>query len=501
MRKLSAWRKSCFVVVLCTANGIGAQAQTITMLHSFYGPDGALPYAGMIQGVDGNLYGTTLNGGAKNVGTIFKISPSHTFTTLYSFCSLSACSDGSHPVAALVLGRNGNFYGTTWMGGAHGSGTVFKITPAGVLTTLYSFCSLDACADGNSPEAPLIQATNGNFYGTTFGGGASGGDSNNGTVFEITPTGSLTTLHRFCLQSGCPDGQYTYAGLLQATDGNLYGSTYLGGTSNHGTVYKITPAGVLTTLHSFCSEAGCADGTQPQAGLVQGTNGNFYGTASQGGISGGTCGSGFFGGCGTVFDLSPTGTLTTLYQFCSQSECTDGVHPVSGLVQGTDGNFYGTTPNAGAHGAGTVFTITPSGSFTNLFSFSCIHTGGGCPDGGTPYAGLMQATNGTFYGTTSVGGARPLATRAGTVFSLSVGLGQFVEATPGSGQVGSGIKILGTKLMGTTGVSFNGTPAVFKVVSTSLIAATVPTGATTGFITVATPGGTLTSNVAFRVVQ
>ncbi len=390
------------------------------------------------------------------------------FITLASFNG----TDGESPGAGLVQATNGDLYGTTFFGGASGAGAVFKITPSGTLTTLYSFCSQSACTDGQYTYAGLVQAANGDLYGTTPFGGASGA----GTVFRITLGGTLTTLYSFCSQSGCADGYEPIAGLVQAANGELYGTTYFGGASGAGTVFKITPSGTLTTLYSSFSDG------QNFAGLVQAANGDLYGTTYSGGAHGG----------GTVFKITPSGTLTTLYNFCSQSGCTDGEYSRAGLVQATNGDLYGTTANGGAHGYGTVFKITPSGTLTTLYSF-CSQSG--CADGALTIAGLIQATNGDLYGTTWDSGTSD----DGTVFSLSVGLGPFVETLPTSGKVGAAVKILGTNLTGATSVSFNGTGAVFEVVSSSEITTTVPTGATTGTVQVVTPNGTLSSNVPFRV--
>jgi uncharacterized repeat protein (TIGR03803 family) len=308
-----------------------------------------------------------------------------------------------------------------------------------------------------------------------------------GTVFKITPNGTLTTLYSFCSQSGCTDGYFPWGGLLQATNGDLYGTTYLGGSSPFcqgcGTLFRITPSGTLTTLYSFCTQSGCADGANPNAGLIEAINGDLYGTTSALGAYDG----------GTIFKITPSGTLTTLYSFCTQNGCADGANPsAAALVEATDGNFYGTTSAGGANGQGTVFKMTPSGALTTLYSF-CSQSG--CTDGATPYAGLVQDTNGTFYGTTYAGGANGV----GTVFSLSVGLGPFVETRPTSGAVGAAVEILGSDLTGATGVSFNGTAAAFTVASRYLITTTVPAGATTGKVRVVIPSRTLSSNVSFRV--
>ena len=234
---------------------------TLTTLHSFSGTDGANPSGALVQGTDGNYYGTTVSGGVPyNVGTIFKITPGGTLTTLHSFSG----TDGANPSGALVQGTDGNFYGITT------SGTVFEMTPSGLLTTLYTSLSLFG---GGS----LVQGTDGNFYGTSL----------RGTVFKITPSGVLTTLHTF----GGTDGNSPFGTLIQATDGNFYGTTELGGAYGDGTVFKITLSGVLTTLHNFVLND---EGGDPCEGLVQGTDGNLYGTTIVGGAN----------NLGTIFRLT-----------------------------------------------------------------------------------------------------------------------------------------------------------------------------------------------------
>jgi len=467
---------ACIVFLFCISAAIASPAQTFTTLHNFDGTDGAVPtFVSLVQGVDENFYGTTAEGGANNDGTVFKITPTGTLTTLHSFDS----TDGQLPYAGLIQAANRNFYGTTIGGGANGYGTVFKITPAGGLTTLYSFCAQTNCVDGRTPTGALALGTDGNFYGITGYGGTNCTTPpwvGCGTVFKITPAGKLTTLYSFCAQTNCTDGFYPGASLVQATDGNFYGTTGYGGTNSYGTVFKITPGGTLTTLHSF----DLTDGESPSAPLIQATDGNLYGTAYYGGAND-NC---IYGTCGTVFKITPGGTLTTLHSFDS----TDGANPEAPLVQATDGNFYGTTDFGGANGDGTIFQITPAGTVTTLHSFDST-------DGDIPDDGLVQATDGNFYGTANFGGTNG----DGTVFSLSTGLGPFVETQPSSGKVGAATIILGTNLTGTTSVSFNGTAATFTVVSSSEITTTVPTGATTGKVSVTTPTRTLKSNVAFRV--
>jgi len=399
MSKLSTWQTLFFLCVFTAATAVGSLAQNFSLLYSFGYGGPILPFGGLVQGNDGNLYGTTLHGtfgdycpDPYGCGTVFKITPSGTFTIVYSFCSQTNCADGADPIAGLVLASDGNFYGAT-------TGTVFKITPGGVLTTLYTLQG----SDGDNPRAPLLQASDGNFYGTTSEGGTSG----YGTIFKIAANGTFTTLHSF---NGA-DGAAANA-LIQASDGNLYGTTSAGGGGGAGTIFKITTGGMLTTLYTFCSQPGCTDGGSPGGGpfpveLVQASDGNFYGTTYSNGAHGG----------GTVFKFAPGGVLTTLYSFCAEANCTDGQSPV-GLLQASDGNFYGVTVFGGdiynptlacaSGGCGTIFKITPQGTLTTLYTFDGPNAG--------QANGLMQATNGNFYGTTNDGGADNL----GTVFSLAL---------------------------------------------------------------------------------
>ena len=421
MTKFGGWKNAYALLLVCAATVIGCPAQTFRVLKSFDDADGSSP-SGLVQATDGNFYGTTSQGGKNYLcpvggcGTVFKVAPGGKLTTLYSFCSQTNCADGGAPYAGLIQANNGYFYGTTLNGGANCSsseecGTIFEVTPRGKLITLYSFCSQTNCADGAVPYAGLMQAANGNFYGaTTYGGAYCVSSGGCGTIFEITPKGKFTTLYSFCPQSHCADGSLPTAALVQATDGNLYGTTNQGGANcvnsgGCGTVFAITPKGKLTTLHSFCSQTGCPDGYSPLAGVVQGTNGDFYGTTTAGGAN----------NEGTIFRLTPTGKFTTNYSFCSLSNCADGRSPLAPLVQATDGNFYGTTEGGGATNAGTIFEITPKGKLAKLHSF-CPH-GAPCSGGAFPTAGLVQAADGNFYGTTEIGGVHG---ENGTVFRLAV---------------------------------------------------------------------------------
>ena len=469
MTKLNGWKMGCALLAFCAATAMLSLAQdTLTTLVSFGGLNGSDPYMVLTQGADGNFYGTTQDGGANclfDCGTVFKMTPSGTLTTLYSFCSQTNCADGDVPIGALVQAANGDFFGTTSGGGTHGWGTVFKITPTGTLTTIYNFCTRQNCTDGKVPDSGLVQGRNGNFYGTTDEGGFGGG-----TVFEISPAGKLTTLHSF----DGTDGYEPFGALVLATNGNFYGETSIGGTTGDGTIFEITPGGYLTTLFSFDG----ANGSAPLGGLIQAANGAFYGVTTN--------------FPGTVFTITSGGKLTTLYNFCSLPGCTDGSQPYGPLAQGTDGNFYGTTSDFET-GNGTIFEITPGGSLTTLYTFCSLP---GCTDGAAPTVGMLQATNGMFYGTTSTGGSF----LDGTIFSLSTGLGQFVKTQPLSADEGATIGIFGQGFTRSSVVQFDGVQATsVKLYGADLLEAKVPPGALTGSVTVTTNGTTLTSNEMFRV--
>jgi uncharacterized repeat protein (TIGR03803 family) len=500
LRALDGWRLFFAAVLFCAAAGIASSAQTFTTVVTFNGTDGSGAYAAPVQGFDGNFYATTKGGGSDTngycpfsltgCGTVYEMTPGGALTTLYSFCNTNAeCTDGWSVDAGLVQASDGNFYGTAFAGGAGAAGTVFKMTTAGALTTLHSFDLSDGAGPGN-----LVKGLDGNFYGVTRTFGANNGY---GTVFKMTRAGTLTTLHTFDTTDGSQPNS-----VVQGNDGNLYGTTLAGGNLSCylvdppgcGTVFKLTPAGTLTTLYTFCPQANCADGSSP-GNLVQGADGNFYGTTVNGGNS--ACDSDGFIGCGTVFKITAAGAFTSLFSFCHQANCAtkgslDGAFPYA-LLQANDGNFYGVTQFGGnlkcdAGGCGTIFELTAAGTLKTLYAFQ------GTADGIEP-KDLMQATDGTFYGTTITGGSG-----YGTAFNLSLGLAPFVALSLDAGRVGQNGGILGQGFTGTTGVFLNGTPATFTVVSDTYIRATVPAGATSGYVTVDTPSGTITSNVAFRVI-
>jgi uncharacterized repeat protein (TIGR03803 family) len=473
-------RACCAVFVLCLASIAPSSAQTLSTLATFNVADGAEPNASLVQGTDGNFYGTTAIGGndscnpPNGCGTVFRITPGGTLTVLHRFCLQSGCPDGEILAGGLVLATDGNFYGATRAGGAHGGGTIFKITPQGKLTTLYSFCALPGCADGGGSSTTLIQASNGNFYGTAGDFGAFEG----GTIFKITAQGKLTTLYNFCAISSCVDGTDPVGALFRGTDGELYGTTYAGGAFGYGTVFKLSSAGQLTTLHSF----DFTDGANPTAALIQASNGKFYGSTEFGGTAINNCSN----GCGTLFSITSAGAFALI----DRLGWSNGAEPYSALIQATDGNLYGTT--AAGQGMGTAFDITPGGRITNLVVFCCSDR-----TGNFPFGGLVQSTNGTFYGTTAGDGL----TSNGTVYSLDAGLGPFITFVLSTGKVGSTAQILGQGLTSATSVTFNGVPASFAAVSDTNMTAVVPGGATSGKVVVTAPSGTLTSNVNFRITK
>ena len=360
------------VLVVAAYRGFDANAQTESTVYTLGSQpnDGSIPYGLLVQGSDGNFYGTTSTGGNTNLnggygdGTVFRVGSDGSYTNLYSFGS--SPTDGYNPQAGLVQGRDGNFYGTTVYGGTSancggGCGTVFRISPSGNYTNLYSFGSQPN--DGVSPQA-LVQGSDGNFYGTTLIGGAN--NCNCGTVFRISPSGNYSNLYTFSNQTESGANPTT---LVQGSDGNFYGTAQSAGTNALGTIFRISPSGNETDLYTFGNQPG--DGTTPFA-LVQGSDGNFYGTTEFGGTA-----TNCFEGCGTVFRISPSGSYSNLYSFGSQPN--DGGFPFGGLVQGSDGNFYGTTQSGGTSSFGAIFRISASGSETNLYAFGQLINDGEFP--------------------------------------------------------------------------------------------------------------------------
>lgn len=381
----------CGLALAFLAPAGGAGAGAYRLLHNFSGTgDGAQPWDTPIEYGAGNFYGTTLSGGANKWGTIFKITPGGTLTVLYSFCSKAGCADGQLPHAGLFADKAGNFYGTATYGGdANGQGVVFKLATDGKQTVLYSFTG--SPNDGQYPYGGVIMDKRGNLYGTTVGGGP----DNDGAVFKLAPDGSETVLHFFTNIAG--DGNSPMGSLVADKHGNLYGTTQLGGANDLGTVFKLTPGGRETIFHSFTGAPN--DGTEPSAGLIIDSQGNLYGSTWAGGAD----------NMGSVFRLAPDGSETILHSFAGPPG--DGRGPQGDLTMDKSGNLYGSTYEGGANGDGTLFQLAPDGSATVLYSFCQEQY---CADGGWPVSGPIPAKDGTVYGMTDAGGEY----LEGTVFKL-----------------------------------------------------------------------------------
>jgi uncharacterized repeat protein (TIGR03803 family) len=447
----------------------------LTTLYSFTGGnDGAWPCAALVQGKDGTFYGTTSEGGlgrdiSPGFGTVFKISTNGALTTLYAFGTATNANgqplDGQNPKAALVQGSDGYLYGTTEFGGSFGSvaaagGTVFRISTNGAFTSLYLFTGGN---DGFYPNG-LVQGSDGNFYGTTSGVNYG---ANYGTVFKISTNGELTTLHSFTVGN---NGLLNPSGLVQGSDGYIYGTTG-GGANGNGTVFRISANGAFASLYSF---TGGTNGGWPAGGLIQGSDGYFYGTTMFDNVGAGNVSS----GNGTVFKISSNGAFTSL---CSFTGINDGGGP-NGLVQGSDGSFYGTTSGGGTYGVGTVFRISSIGLLTTLYSFgSLTNAGGEALDGAGPCGVLVQGSDGFFYGTTENGGLYDYASQLGsysgdgTVFKISTdgvltNLHSFTGTNDGANPVAGLVQGRDGNFYGTTcfgGTNGNGT--AFKVTADGVL--------------------------------
>lgn len=370
------------------ATSISLAAQTLSTLHSFAGSDGSSPYAQLLQASDGNFYGTTAAGGANNNGTVFQLTPSGTLTTIHSFNKF-LLSDGNAPDGWLIQARDGNLYGTTAHGGVGRQGSIYRFTLDGTFRILASFIYQ---LDGSNTQAGLFQASNGSMYSTAPNGG--GGS---GTVYEFTAFGQLSGIYDFGIEGTSPVG-----GLVEASNGKLYGTTGGGGQYSCGTIFEITTGGSYTSLVDFGNHQ--TEGCFPFAGLTLGADGDLYGTTSEGGAP-----QGF--NAGIAFKMTPSGTFTILHVF----DITDGAAPLGALLLASDGNFYGTTETGGTHNSGTIFKMTPDGTVTSLYSF-CSQAG--CSDGEYPWAALIEGTDGNLYGTTEAGGSKG----DGTVFRLNTEL-------------------------------------------------------------------------------
>jgi uncharacterized repeat protein (TIGR03803 family) len=398
-------------LIAVMAATLPALAQTETILYNFCSltacADGDYPNDGPIMDAAGNLYGTSIYGGAYSDGAVYKLAPDGTETVLYSFGARK--NDGKEPFAGLVMDSKGNLYGTTSDGGENGGGVVFRVTSAGVEKVLYNFCAVASCADGTNSYGRVILDKLGNIYGTTSAGGA----HNLGVVFKLTPSGTETVLHSF--SGGKTDGFYPYAGLVLDAAGNLYGTTTQGGYSEFcegggcGTVFRVTATGTETILYSFCAHqtSTCTDGTFPRSTLLRDSAGDFYGTTNNGGTST-LCG----GGCGTAFKLSGK-TETILHSFGTGS--TDAQYPMGALVMDSAGNLYGATNQGGSSGQyGAVFEISSAGTETVLHSF----TNNGV-DGLYPQGSLWIDSSGNLYGVTSTGGTGATNGGGGALYEIT----------------------------------------------------------------------------------
>jgi uncharacterized repeat protein (TIGR03803 family) len=396
---------------------IGGQLPAESPLYRFNGfaaaggGDGAAPQAGLIVGSDGNLYGTTIGGGTGN-GTVFRLTPTGGGSVVYAFGAAGA-GDAAQPFGGLVQDGAGNLYGTTLAGGAHAAGAIYRISPGGTESLVYSFGADES--DGTVPYGGLVLDGAGNLWGTTSQGGAQGF----GTVFTVSPSGTETVVYSFT--GGTADGANPYAGLA-AANGSFYGTTTAAGANGGGTVFQITPtsgtgaapSATFTPLYSFGNGS---DVAVPYAPLLLGNDGNFYGTGYEGGQY----------GAGGVFVITPAGTETLLYSFSGGGNVVgsaDGASPYGGLIEDSRGNFYGTTVYGGAYDEGTVYRITvgPAGTDSSellLYSFSGAGSGngglGGSLDGANPYGPLVLAADGSIYGTTFGGGTDG----GGVVFALT----------------------------------------------------------------------------------
>jgi uncharacterized repeat protein (TIGR03803 family) len=378
----NAFCVSLFYVAMVVAS----PAQTLTPLHSFSGSDGMNPYReALVQGADGNFYGTTEMGGTDNFGVVLKMTPDGAVTVIHEFVG----TDGEYPSSGLVQDAAGNLYGTTRTGGpGPDPGVVYKITPQGTFSVL-------TAAGGSVIYAPLLLASDGNLYGVSTNGGTLG----DGTAFRVSTDGTnLRILYTFCSLPNCTDGAHPLGGLVEGPDHNLYGTTeYNGANGDYGVVFQLTPAGAYTVLHSF---GGANDGNLPRGRLLLASDGYLYGTTASGGT----------GGAGTIFKIRPDGSnFTVLYTFCPNHNCTAGGTPESGLIEASDGNFYGTN----LVGHGFLYKLAPNGTVTALYAF-CT-SGGTCSDGSYPYGELLQGNDGNFYGANRYGGTNG----DGTVFKFS----------------------------------------------------------------------------------
>ena len=522
-------RLGCLLILLLLS-GATVTAQTYQDLYEFNGTGGGCcpQYpAVMAQGRDGNIYGTTATGGTNNVGIVFKITPTGGFSVLHNFDT----THGSTPVGGLVLGSDGNFYGTTEFGGAHSYGNIFKITPAGVLTDIYDFTGN---ADGGLTVAPLIVGTDGNFYGTSYPGVAFklstqgvfkviskiptvsyapllqaddgafygvtqfGGTYSAGTIYKIVGT-KVTTLYSF----DGPHGAYPIGGLVQAMDGNLYGTTTSGGSSNAGVIFRITTTGTLTVLVNFDSKNPIG-GYQANAGLVAGSDGNLYGATVWGGTD----------VYGTIFEMSTSGSYSVLHNFDAPS----GAGAYSTPMQHTSGRIFGMTARGGTPGKGVVYSLDNGvapfillTSTTGTVGKSVGILGGGFSGAtsvmfnGTPAS--FRVLNDTYLTAKVPAGETGfvrVTTPSGTLLSSKIFkvTPKITSFAPSSGPAVTTVAVPGSGLIQSVKITVGGVQVgSFTVSSDTQVTFVVPGGAKTGKIVITTPGGKATSSKAFTVTS
>ena len=555
MKRILKW----LLPIALLSGSMAATSQTYTPLYTYPqtdAGDSGITYPSVLsQGRDGNLYSTIETNGTHTYGTVYKMTTAGAYSAIYNFCAEGApcASTGGDPEGGVVLGSDGNLWGTTLNGGKDAAGTVFQVTPGGTLSVVYSFANGndDSAPDftvlqgqdgniygvseeqystqygsffklttkgvvtphpfdytnGAGPNLPVL-GTDGNFYGTTYVGGDP--TCRCGVIYKATPAGKITVLHTFTGFKGAPyDGELPVGSLVEGPDGNFYGTTYEGGsngTDNGGTVFKITPAGAYSIIHDFVAAAPTYDGQLPKAGLILGTDGNFYGTTLKGGSAGG----------GAIYQITPSGTEKVIYNFCIVS-CYDGVLPDTPLVQHTNGLFYGAS--AGNSLGGSVFFSLDVGlaPFVKLVTWTANvgataqilgqgFTGASAVSFSGGVAAKFDVVSDTYMTATIPAGAQSgpvtVTTAAGALSSDRHFLvkPQLDSFTPPSGLVGTTVTITGVSLTQATAVDIGGKTASFAVISDDEVTAKVPAGAKTGdSISVTTPGGTATSTAKLVV--
>jgi uncharacterized repeat protein (TIGR03803 family) len=405
-----------FAAAAAPASSRHARESSETTLYNFCDQDdckdGKEPLSTATPDGQGNVYGATVIGGGSNqlcstgCGTIYEIRQRHGFPAyhhIYTFCSQKNCADGSNPIGTLVRDIDGNLYGVTSDLGKHGHGTVFKVTPKGKLTVLYAFCAKSSCSDGGSPGSTSIDLTYAGassgqvydgvspLYGTTFVGGS----GNAGTLYKLEPTDKAkwkySVIYKFCSLASCADGAHP-DGIIADDSGTLYGQTVSG--NGFGTVFKFSGS-TLSVLYTFCRQSNCTDGNKPRGGVAVDKNGNVFGIAQEGGSA----------NLGVLYEVTASGNYSILHNFCSETDCTDGYTPVASPVLDKSGSLYGTTVGGGAlgqrNGGGVVYRYKGS-NYQVLYNFCPDHPT--CSDGVSPNTPVTLDAAGNIFGTTIGGG-------------------------------------------------------------------------------------------------